>query len=241
LGSIEQNGKEILTKTYSMSSNSSPDLPLWVQDRETVIANDTGVEWRGGERPDYTYTNQSLFKESQYHHPQGSLEAIAENLVRTFELEATNKVNPQQWLSIVQEQFRMRANGGPEYTAEDVAQAGTYNLFMGETEHYSSAAENFESSFQVFHKAFPNGFLWEVTEVLSGPPNVTFKWRHWGTFNGPFKDHAPTGETLEIVGMSIARVTEDLKIISLEHFFDNSAFLQKLTSGCPFHAQQSSD
>ncbi len=36
--------------------------------------------------------------------------------------------------------------------------------------------------------------------------------------------------------MSIARVTEDLKILSLEHYFDNNAFLEKLTAGgCPFH------
>jgi hypothetical protein len=50
---------------------------------------------------------------------------------------------------------------------------------------------------------------------------------------------------VEVVGMSIARVTEDLKIVSLEHFFDNNLFLEKLTkgekivTGCPFHAQKS--
>ncbi|MHC5721731.1 MAG: SnoaL-like polyketide cyclase, partial [Nostoc sp.] len=63
------------------------------------------------------------------------------------------------------------------------------------------------------------------------PPNVTFKWRHWGHFNGEYKDYAPTGETIEIIGMSIAKVSDDLKIISLEHYFDNSLFLEKLTSG----------
>ena len=218
-----------------MSNSQSPELPLWVQDREQVIRNDAGVEWREGERPDYSSNNQVWQQERQFQHPEGSLAAIAENLVRTFELEASNKVNPKQWLSVVADKFRMSSNGGPEYTAEDVAQAGTYNLFMGETDHYSSEAETFESSFEIFSTAFPNGFLWEVMEVLAGPPSVTFKWRHWGTFKGPFKEHAPTGETLEIVGLSIARVTEDLKIISLEHYFDNSAFLQKLTTGCPFH------
>lgn len=114
----------------------------------------------------------------------------------------------------------------------------TYNLFLGESEHYSSETETFESSFEVFHNAFHNGFLWELTEVLSGPPNVTFKWRHWGTFNGSYKDYAPTGETVEIVGVSIARVTDDLKIEFLEHYFDNNVFLDKLTAGgCPFHSQ----
>ncbi|AHJ30589.1 putative pathogenesis protein [Nodularia spumigena CCY9414] len=74
-------------------------------------------------------------------------------------------------------------------------------------------------------------------EVLAGPPNVTFKWRHWGSFTGSYKDYKPTGETIEITGISIARVTEDLKIESLEHYFDNNAFLEKLTAGgCPFHS-----
>jgi len=73
--------------------------------------------------------------------------------------------------------------------------------------------------------------------VLSGPPNVTFKWRHWGTFTGTHKEYVPTGKTIEIMGMGIARATEDLKIESLEHYFDNNAFLQKLTAGgCPFYS-----
>jgi hypothetical protein len=39
--------------------------------------------------------------------------------------------------------------------------------------------------------------------------------------------------------MSIARVTQDLKILSLEHYFDNSKFLKDLTAGsCPFHGQK---
>ncbi len=225
-----------------MTNAKSTELPLWLQDRDTVIANDEGVEWREGKRPDYSHTNQFLHQESKFHHPEGSLEAIAQNLVKTFEMEASNKVNPEQWLSIVADKFRMRSNGGPAYTAQDVVEQGTYNLFLGESEQYSPKSETFESSFEIFHKAFPNGFLWELIEVLSGPPNVTFKWRHWGTFSGSFKDYAPTGKMVEMVGVSIARVTDDLKIESLEHYFDNSAFLEKLTAGgCPFHSQNQSN
>ncbi|ACK64143.1 protein of unknown function DUF1486 [Rippkaea orientalis PCC 8801] len=218
-----------------MSSDTSANLPLWVQDRDTVIVNDEGVEWRNGQRPDYSHTNQYLKAESQFTHLEGSLEAIVENLVRTFEMEASHKTNPQQWLSIVADKFRMSSNGGQFYTAQDVSDQGTYNLFINDNPDYRASEETFESSFELFHNAFPNGFLWELTEVLCGPPNVTFKWRHWGTFQGPYKDHEPTGETIEIVGLSIARVTDDLKILEVEHYFDNSTFLQKLTSGCPVH------
>lgn len=218
-----------------MSSDHSAELPLWVQDRNTVLDHDEGVKWRHGERPDYSHTDQFLHKESQYNHPPGSLEAIAQNLVRTFEMEASHKADPQQWLSIVADKFQMSSNGGPIYSAQDVSDQGTYNLFIDKTPGYDPTSEDFESSFELFHKAFPNGFLWELIEVLSGPPNVTFKWRHWGTFSGPYKDYQPTGETIEIRGMSIAKVTDDLKILSVEHYFDNSTFLKKLTSGCPFH------
>ncbi|KOR36632.1 MULTISPECIES: SnoaL-like polyketide cyclase [Planktothricoides] len=219
-------------------SNSHPDstLPLWVQDRDTVIANDTGVIWRDGNRPDYSENNQVFQKESKRNHVEGSLEAITQNLVRTFELEASNKTDPHQWLSVVSEKFRMSTNGGPQYTAQEISERGTYNLFLGDTEHYKSSEETFESSWKIVTEAFPKGFLWEVIEVLAGPPKVVFKWRHWGTFIGKFKDYSPTGETIEIVGITIAHVNEELKLEAVEHFFDNSEFLHKLTAGgCPFH------
>ena len=83
-----------------MSKPQSAELPLWVRDREEVITVDTEVEWRSG-RPDYSMTNQFLEKERTCNHAEGSLNAIAHNLVRTFEMEATHKTNPQQWLSVV--------------------------------------------------------------------------------------------------------------------------------------------
>lgn len=223
-----------------MSPSESAQIPLWVQGRDTVLSNDAGVEWRYQARPDYSRSNENLRKESICNHIEGSLEAIVQNLVRAFEMEASFKTNPDHWLSIVQDKFRMSTNGGTAFTAKDIVEAGTYNLFLGDTQHYKASSEDFESSAQLFHKAFPNGFLWELLEVLAGPPNVTFKWRHWGTFSGEYKEHAPTGEVVEIVGVSVARVTDDLKIESLEHYFDTNLFLNKLAAGCPFHSQQNS-
>lgn len=230
-----------------MSATQSNNLPLWVQNRDIVLEHSkiSDVEWRYGQPPDYSRSNENLAQESSRNHIEGSLEAIVQNLVRTMELEISFKNNPQQWLSIVKD-FRVTTNGGSEYTAQELAAQGTYNSFMGDSEHYKASEETFESSAKLFHTSFPQGFLWEVLEVYSGPPQVTFKWRHWGHFNGSYKDFAPTGETIEIIGMSVAHVTDDLKIISLEHYFDNSLFLEQLTaggklasgenkgSGCPF-------
>jgi hypothetical protein len=215
----------------SMSATQSNNLPLWVQDRDQVIAESTDVQWRYQTAPDYSRSNENLATESTRNHLKGTLEAIVQNLVRTFEMEVSFKTNPQQWLSIVTDKFRISTNGGLEYTAADLSAQGTYNLFMADSEHYKASQESFETSAQIFHTTFPQGFPWEVLEVFSGPPNVTFKWRHWGHFNGTYQDYAPTGETIEIIGMSIARVTDDLKIISLEHYFDNTLFLDKLTAG----------
>lgn len=205
-------------------------LPLWVQDREEVLKHDDGVEWRNQERPDYSRTNGFLEKERKFNHAEGTLNAIAHNLVKTFEMEASFKSKPQQWISIVEGKFKMSTNGGREYTAQDIVDEGTYNLFLGDSDQYRASDETFDSSYNLFHTAFPNGFHWELIEVLSGPPNVVFKWRHWGTFSRNYHEHQPTGETIEIVGLSIAKVREDLKIERVEHFFDTHEFLTKLTS-----------
>lgn len=214
-----------------MGMSTNQHLPLWVQDREAVLKHDQGVEWRDGQRPDYSHTNVFGEKERKFNHAEGSLNAIAHNLVRTFEMEASFKTNPQQWLSVVADKFRMSTNGGKEYTAQDVVEQGTYNLFLENSDHYRASDETFESSFNLFHTAFPDGFHWELIEVVAGPPNVVFKWRHWGAFRGAYKNYQPTGETIEVIGLSIAKVTEDLKIESVEHFFDTNYFLTKLTSG----------
>ncbi|MEM7595566.1 MAG: ester cyclase, partial [Cyanobacteria bacterium P01_A01_bin.83] len=138
------------------------------------------------------------------------------------------------WISVVVDKFRMSSNGGKAYTAQEVVDSGTYNLFLEDSEHYRASEETYKSSHELFHNAFPDGFHWELAEVVAGPPNVVFKWRHWGTFAGDYKGHKATGKTIEVIGLSIARVTDDLKIESVEHFFDTNNFLSKLTSGgCP--------
>lgn len=224
-------------KSYSielfMSTTDTNNLPLWVQDRDTVIkySAQANVEWRNGKMPDYTRSNENLAKESVCSHMEGSLAALVENLVRTFEMEVSFKTNPQQWLSVVNHQFSVTTNGGREFTAAELGQKGTYNVFMGDSGFYKSSEESFESSHETFHSCFPQGFPWEVLEVYSGPPIVSFKWRHWGHFNGPYKGFNPTGETIEIIGTTVAHVTEDLKITTMEHYFDNGLFLDKLTAG----------
>ncbi len=214
-----------------MNPINTENLPLWVQNRDAVLKSTKNVQWRYEKQPDYTYSNNKLAKESSQSHPENSLEALVQNLVRTFDVEANFKTNPQQWISVVQDKFRMSTNGGTNYKLEDLLESGTYKLLIGNTEHYKASEEDFETSTHLFHSAFPEGFLWEVLEVYSAPPTIAVKWRHWGHFRGAYKDYIPTGETIEVIGMSIVKVSDDLKILSLEHYYDNNQFLDKLTSG----------
>ncbi|BAY30078.1 pathogenesis related protein [Nostoc carneum NIES-2107] len=207
------------------------NMPLWVQNRDVVLKHNSNVTWRYGEQPDYTRSNENLAKESLRNHPANSLELLVQNLVRTFDIEANFKTNPQEWISVVQDKFRMSTNGGTSYKLEDLVQAGTYKLLIGNTKHYKATDEDFETSTNLFHTAFPDGFLWEVLEVYSAPPTITFKWRHWGHFRGNYKDYTATGQMIEVIGMSVVQVTEDCKILSLEHYYDNGKFLEQLTSG----------
>lgn len=82
-----------------------------------------------------------------------------------------------------------------------------------EFKYHKEDEETFESSHNAFWSAFPRGFAWEVINVYTGPPVVTYKFRHWGFFEGPFKGHAPTGEMIQFYGIGIMKVYLPLSYI----------------------------
>jgi hypothetical protein len=201
-----------------------------------VIAAAAPEDWRTS-APDYHLSAVVMPRERTTVHEPGSLEAVVEDLVRVFELEVSHKKDPATWVSVVAEHYRGRVNGGPWQDAEEFARIGSYNILIGDNPFYTAADETFESSHHLFHTALPGGFFWEVLEVLSGPPTVTFKWRHWGRYEGEYKGHQPTGELLELTGVTIATVSDELRILELEHFYDNNKLLGPLAHGCPVHQQ----
>ncbi len=54
-----------------MSATQSNNLPLWVQNRETVIEHSADAQWRGNNPPDYAESVENLAKESLKNHPAG--------------------------------------------------------------------------------------------------------------------------------------------------------------------------
>ena len=71
---------------------------------------------------------------------------------------------------------------------------------------HNPAEEAVDSSHRAFTTAFPRGFAVEILHVYSGPPEIVYKFRHWGYMEGPFKGHAPTGELVELFGMAVFKV-----------------------------------
>ena len=62
--------------------------------------------------------------------------------------------------------------------------------------------------------------------MLSPPPSVLFTWRHWGVLSGKFKGNQGHGEQLEMYGIAKCLVTEDLKIQTIEVFYDPDNFIK---------------
>ena len=207
-------------------------LPWWTEGRDAVVAAADPSEWRDG-APEYHLSKEFVPTQRTYQFDASSLEAIVERVVQVFEVEVTHKDDPTTWVSVVSDRFRTNTNGGPWATSDDIVNVGSYNLFIGDSLFYDGSKETFESQHDVFHGALSEGFFWEVLDVLSGPPNVSFRWRHWGKFTGEYKGFAPTGETIEMFGMTVAKVADDLRLLEVSHYYDPNQLLGKLTGGCP--------
>ena len=122
------------------------------------------------------------------------------------------------------------------FSAMQMAFMGPYNMLLGKHANYDASKETYDTANDIFKTVFSEGFPWEVLEVHSGPPTVSFTWRHWAKMSGPYRAadgsiYEPTGETIELYGNCVARVTSDLKIESLELYYDREDFLQKLVAG----------
>jgi len=189
--------------------------------------DEPGIQWREG-KPDYTKVNKAYLEGRTRTHKEGSLEKIVEDLVKTWEMEASHKTRIEDWKSVDREAFTIRANNQRSFKLKEAIKEGNYNILMQNQPLYNSEAHTFESSHNLFRSAFSEGFPWELLEVFSGPPRVAFSWRHWAHWTGPYKGRAPTGELLELHGMAVAEVDENLKIKSIDVHYDPNQLLMKL-------------
>jgi hypothetical protein len=118
-------------------------------------------------------------------HEANSLPQLVENLVKNWEVEASFKPNLDDWRTVDRENYSFAINGGAPQTAEHMLEQGTYNAIIAPNEYYSPEYSDFASSHKTFKRMMPN-FAWEVLEVYSGPPTVSFRWRHWGVMKNDY-------------------------------------------------------
>ena len=61
-------------------------------------------KWRYGSKPDYTLADYQFLQGKTQNHAEGSLEKIVEDLVKTWEMEATHKPNVNEWKTTDQQE-----------------------------------------------------------------------------------------------------------------------------------------
>ncbi|XP_031115303.1 pathogen-related protein-like [Ipomoea triloba] len=195
------------------------------------------INWRYGAPPNYDIVNK-LFEEGRTKiWPAGSLGEKVQNLVKTWEMEMFHKISPEDYKTIDPKKYLFSLNGRRALTLEEKQKlAGGYNSLLQTSlpekfRCYNPAEETVDSAHRAFTTAFPRGFALEVLQVYSGPPVIVYKFRHWGFMEGPFKGHAPTGEMVELYGMSIFEIDENSKVVKVEFFYDRGELLGNLVKG----------
>lgn len=189
---------------------------------------DASRNWKHG-KPDYDAADLLYFRGKSQHHPEGSLEFIVENAVKTWEMEASH-LPYESWTTVDPSNYYVSTNGGPVWPGKKAAEAGNYNWLLStcNKELYDSNNETFESSHDLFRNSFQGGFPWEVLSVFSPPPKIAFSWRHWGAFTGVYKGKQGDGKTYEMYGFGILQVNEDLKVQKIEIFYKPDDFLASM-------------
>jgi len=193
------------------------------------------VQWRFG-KPNYERVNKLYFQYRTKIHAAGSLEDVVNKLVKAWEVESHHIASPHQWKTMDVSKFTAQVNGGCPANAQLLADIGPYNLLIGDTKEYVASKQTYEESNVNFGATFADGYAWECLEVLSGPPTVTFKWRHFGKFSGVFTDkdgvqHQGEGQMLNLFGLCVAKVNSELQIESLDIYYNPRDLIDPLVAG----------
>mmetsp|Transcript_80737 Transcript_80737/g.127536 ORF Transcript_80737/g.127536 Transcript_80737/m.127536 type:complete len:301 (+) Transcript_80737:43-945(+) len=196
---------------------------------ERAFMDEKDVEWRFGGPPDYTIANLYYLKGKTKNHPVGSLEMIVENLVKTWEMERSHKLDPNKHRSVDPKVFKISSNGGKKYNNDEANKVGNYNVLLAgvPAELYDGDRISWDQSHEKFHSAFA-AFPWEVLEVFSPPPRVSFSWRHWGHFTGSYEGKEGDGRLIEMYGFGVAVVNDKLQLIDVDIYYKPEPFIQAL-------------
>ncbi|KAF0718927.1 Aste57867_1388 [Aphanomyces stellatus] len=190
--------------------------------------DDPAIEWRIG-KPEYALVDLVFLKGKTFNHAAPSLEWTIQNLMKKWEMEVSHKANVHQWTTTHPQDFKMQVNMGPTASLADLHAAGKYDGLLSHCpcHVYDAHDSSRERSTLAFASIFPAGFAWEVLQVFSPPPRVSFSWRHWGhCLSKPNKDD--DGELVELLGFAILDVAAGVRITNMELFFKPEPFFEAL-------------
>lgn len=148
--------------------------------------------------------------------------------MKNWEVEASFKPTLKDWRTIDHENYSFAINGSEPEGAEAMLKVGTYNAIIAPNEYYSPDYSDFASSHKTFKRMMPT-FAWEVLEVYSGPPTVSFRWRHWGVMKNDYVGINNKGEKvtakahggpIDVQGVTVATVNEKVQLQSVRTWFD---------------------
>lgn len=120
------------------------------------------INWRTG-KPDYTKANLAFMAGKTQNHSAGSLEEIVENLVKTWEMEASHKQDLDQWQTVDHGNYKVQVNGGQELDGAKAKEMGNYNFLLMNSKSYLKFGQlDFEESHDLFryisYLLFPKPF-----------------------------------------------------------------------------------
>ncbi|CAO2651304.1 Nn.00g096010.m01.CDS01 [Neocucurbitaria sp. VM-36] len=216
----------------------APALPDYLTDPDAVLG-DTEAKWRYGRAPDYSNTRKVFAETKQMTHEPLSLPSLVQNLVKNWEVEASFKPHLPDWRTIDHAHYSFAINSGEPEGAEAMLEVGTYNAIIAPNEYYSPAYSDFASSHKTFKRMMPT-FAWEVLEVYSGPPTVSFRWRHWGVMKNDYVGFNDKGEkvtikahggAIDIQGVTVATVNEKVQLQSVRTWFDPLEMFRQIVAG----------
>ncbi|KAI1097435.1 hypothetical protein F4804DRAFT_171908 [Jackrogersella minutella] len=219
------------------STDASPSLaiPDYMKHPDAVL-KDVNAQWRNTQPPDYTKTRMFFKETKQSKHEAGSLPELVENLVKNWEIEASFKTRLSDWRTIDPETFTFAVNDSEPCSAEHMLRVGTYNAIISPCEYYDPVNSDFAASHKTFKRMMP-AFAWEVLEVHSGPPVVSFKWRHWGEMKndyvgrnsaGEYVTVKANGQLIDIKGVTVAHLNSEFQVTELKTWFDSNEMFKQM-------------
>lgn len=199
---------------------------------------DQSLPWIRG-MPNYARADLEYLRGRSRNHSIGSEGFILESRLKQWEMEASHRAY-KDWTTVSKADYKISISNALPLEGEATATAGHYNAFLAsvDSELYDASNHTSESSRELFGAAFPNGFPWELIEVISSPrnfadissslPRIIFSWRHWARFTGTYRGRDGDGKTYELYGIAAVTLCEAGKITSIELYYKPEEFLRAL-------------